>query len=482
MLAQNMRRRVSLFSLPVVVAIGVLVVTKFVAWHESDLVAELVDCVAHGNTREAIDAVHKLAAMPNPPIPPLVTAAAADEREIVQAGQLSINHLLRRWQIDIESKHREAAVASQLSELAHTLANKHHDFDKSDHAWLADTARKILAVADKFPSKQTPLVAAPCDAILTATADAGSLSPSVSNRLGLATKQMPPKISAITTTDDDGEGINDNGGRATVAFASQPARNDSDSCKDASNQHASENSSSAVSRTEAAESVLKFQDDAADTKLDSPATAPPEDTSKATNEATSGNASSSPTLRILPQMPADILPIERDVAKGVAANSRSARNPRLPPGASVPRGGSPSIADEVADEAFAKADSRELLRRWLETEKADIQPIERELIKRGFGRLTTQLVRRFLSDKPEERMRSMNDVLSRPGRGAGAWLLLLARDPDAEVRLFAVTLMATSSDSVLVEKAWQLAIRDRDPRIADLADRLRERREGTLRR
>ena len=46
----------------------------------------------------------------------------------------------------------------------------------------------------------------------------------------------------------------------------------------------------------------------------------------------------------------------------------------------------------------------------------------------------------------------------------------------------AVTVMATSDDKALVEKAWQVAIRDRDPRIADLASRLRERRAGALRR
>jgi hypothetical protein len=38
-----------------------------------------------------------------------------------------------------------------------------------------------------------------------------------------------------------------------------------------------------------------------------------------------------------------------------------------------------------------------------------------------------------------------------------------------------VTIMAASNDP-LIEKAWQVAIRDRDPRIAGLAERLRERR------
>ena len=64
------------------------------------------------------------------------------------------------------------------------------------------------------------------------------------------------------------------------------------------------------------------------------------------------------------------------------------------------------------------------------------------------------------------------------GHGYCCW----PSDPDADVRLFAVTLMATSNNASLMEKAWQVAIRDHDPRIADLAGRLRERREGPLRR
>ena len=73
---QSKRRRLSLLTLPVVVAIGFLVVAKLTAWQRSDLIADLADCISHGETRDAIEAVHKLATIPNPPIPVLVTAAA----------------------------------------------------------------------------------------------------------------------------------------------------------------------------------------------------------------------------------------------------------------------------------------------------------------------------------------------------------------------------------------------------------------------
>ena len=56
-----------------------------------------------------------------------------------------------------------------------------------------------------------------------------------------------------------------------------------------------------------------------------------------------------------------------------------------------------------------------------------------------------------------------------------------ADDEDVDVRLVAVTIMATSNDRQLIEKAWQVAIRDHDPRIAGLAERLRTRRDGARR-
>jgi hypothetical protein len=73
----------------------------------------------------------------------------------------------------------------------------------------------------------------------------------------------------------------------------------------------------------------------------------------------------------------------------------------------------------------------------------------------------------------------VDDLLGLPGNGAMAWLLLLSDDENAEVRLTVVSVMATSRDAELLERAWQVALHDRDPRIAGLADRLRDRRASS---
>jgi hypothetical protein len=171
-------------------------------------------------------------------------------------------------------------------------------------------------------------------------------------------------------------------------------------------------------------------------------------------------------FRILPAMPIDVLPNGAESSKRVTPDSRTASE-----------GGGVALGEPLAG-----VNSRELLRMWLAAENGDIQRIERELAKRGFGKLSKRLVRQYFLENTQDRLKLVDLVLAQPGGGSEAWLLLLASDSDPDVRLFAVTFMATSNDAALVEKAWQTAIRDRDPRIADLAGRLRGRRDGPLRR
>ena len=121
---------------------------------------------------------------------------------------------------------------------------------------------------------------------------------------------------------------------------------------------------------------------------------------------------------------------------------------------------------------WATIDSHALLERWLAAKGTTKKQVERELKRRGFGVLRSDVVRLALSDDSAARTQLVHDLLALPGVGAKAWLMFLADDRDVEVRLAAVTVMATSKDSQLLEKAWQVALHDRDPRIAGLVERL----------
>jgi hypothetical protein len=131
---------------------------------------------------------------------------------------------------------------------------------------------------------------------------------------------------------------------------------------------------------------------------------------------------------------------------------------------------------------MASSDAREILRKWNDTEGNGLTLREKDALKQlGFGRISAPLVQKLFSS-PQDRLQLVDEVLKERSINARPWLVMLAGDPDAEVRLAAVTVMATSTDAALVEQAWQSAIHDRDPRIAALATRLKERRAAIQRR
>jgi hypothetical protein len=171
---------------------------------------------------------------------------------------------------------------------------------------------------------------------------------------------------------------------------------------------------------------------------------------------------SHPLLRMMPAKPINAPAVE-EAAPGGAPSSPLPERP----------------AEQDADEPpLAGIGSRELLRRWLEADGSEIFPLEQELTARGFGRLSERFVSQLFSEDVEDRVALVDGVLTEPGVNARPWLVLLAEDANADVRLVAVTIMATSNDAALVEKAWQVSIRDRDPRVAGLAGRLREQRQS----
>ncbi len=149
--------------------------------------------------------------------------------------------------------------------------------------------------------------------------------------------------------------------------------------------------------------------------------------------------------------------------------------------APIPKTNASPVESTVAD-SWAELDSRALLERWLTANGTPQLQIAHELERRGFGSPRADLVRLALSDNTNGRVQLVHDLLDLQGVGTKAWLLLFAHDADAEVRFAAVTVMATSHDAALLEAAWQVVLHDRDPRIASLVDRLRERRGSARQR
>ncbi len=460
----NLKRRSSLYTLPIVVVIGFSTVAGLAAWQRSDVIAELVDQIAHGEKAEAAAAVRQLAAISNPPLEVLVDAASSDERATAEAAQVALNRLLSQWKQQLDDHQRTGRIAAQLTELAKYLATQRRAFTQADYPWLADTTHQVLTLANRCPAKKTPLVARHCDEILSAI-DASEVSGTVRN----APKPLQPadKNKPISSAADSPES---NQQRLEQEFSKFPAPfiNAQSGGADGANSSQSNGLQTLPSDDARARpngrplpnselQNAETADEHADT-----GNASGDGTQIPDRDASHRPAWSLPMLRMQPQSPATPL---------VANNA-----PRQPK----------PLSAEAINTAIPSESVRGLLERWLiafdNGNGADRPKLEALLAARGFKQLPEKLVRAYLTADDTSRAQLLDRVFAEPKIDSRPWLALLAEDENADVRLSAVTMMATSSDAGLVEKAWQVSIRDRDPRIADLASRIRERRDSTLRR
>ena len=106
---------------------------------------------------------------------------------------------------------------------------------------------------------------------------------------------------------------------------------------------------------------------------------------------------------------------------------------------------------------------------------------EAELAARGFGSVELELAWQLTDPQPSVRQGLLERLPTTPAVDTSRWLLWLCRDESADVRLAALSLLATTADPRLLRQVEQMAHGDSDPRIAKLAERLGPRVRGTNR-
>jgi hypothetical protein len=447
--APTKRRHVSYYlSLPPVIAFAFLLVAKLAALQRAEVVATLADQVAHQEAPEATAALRRLAAIPRPPVDILVAAATSADPQLADEAQLLISGLLRQCQRKVDAGKGIRGVSRQLTDLADALGESHQAFSHNDYAWLSGTVRKILRLANEIAPSHSPAVALQCDTVLATMAANEAQIARIVNR-DLADGQQPivtaaaaPRKSARTTSSSVA------GQSATSPPVDRPPLQ---RIRLAERTAPSPPSSAAESQVIAVPPTAMGE-------------ISPNSDAQESNHAL---AWTYPMLNIAPAMPIRAMP-----ARATQPTVRE----------SLPETQEQPAQDDAIMRPLADDDARDLLRRWLTAEGSDLYAIEEEVTYRRFGRLSGRLVEQLFSDDVEDRLRLVDDVLTAPGIDARPWLVLLADDDEADVRLLALTIMATSNDPTLLDKAWQVALHDRDPRIAGLAERLRERRDTAQRR
>ena len=128
-------------------------------------------------------------------------------------------------------------------------------------------------------------------------------------------------------------------------------------------------------------------------------------------------------------------------------------------------------------DALKSVDVLDLMRRLRADDGDQRAEARRELVRRGFSEVDLELARQLFSPDAETRKQLARAVPRLSSVDAAQWLMWLALDPQPEVRLAAVTTLATTGDPALLDRVEALARNDRDPQIQALAEQIAKQRE-----
>lgn len=124
------------------------------------------------------------------------------------------------------------------------------------------------------------------------------------------------------------------------------------------------------------------------------------------------------------------------------------------------------------------ADPLELMRQLRSQDSGAAETARQELQRRGFTEVHLELAKQMFDPDPEVRKQLARMLPELRSVNSTPWLVWLCRDRDADVRLLAVTMLATSNDPTVLAQVERLARLDEDPRIQDQAQRMARCREG----
>ena len=131
---------------------------------------------------------------------------------------------------------------------------------------------------------------------------------------------------------------------------------------------------------------------------------------------------------------------------------------------------------DAASLTLRTCETLDLMRQLGDSEQERAEELQAELRRRGLSAAEIDLARRLFDADPAVRKRLVADLPGMPDIDASAWLMQCCKDDDADVRLAAFSLLATSTNPLLLQKLKVLAQNDADARIQHVADQIHEER------
>jgi hypothetical protein len=170
-------------------------------------------------------------------------------------------------------------------------------------------------------------------------------------------------------------------------------------------------------------------------------------------------------------------PIHRAQSAEWAEPAVDPRNRPRSQAGTLPVSAEDSMPQSDLRDALKSVDVLDLMRRLRADDGERRSEARRELARRGYSEVDLELARQLFSPDAETRKQLARAVPRLSSVDAAQWLMWLAMDPQPEVRLAAVTTLATTGDPNLLDRVEALARNDRDPQIQALADQIAKQRD-----
>ena len=118
-------------------------------------------------------------------------------------------------------------------------------------------------------------------------------------------------------------------------------------------------------------------------------------------------------------------------------------------------------------------DATELMKSLQSAQPGVAQNAAAELARRGYSPQQIDLAKKLYDPNPAVRIELAQTAVKTPGVDGKPWLLSLSQDQDPNVRFAAAGIMATTTDPDLLRRVDELCRTDADPRMQQLAARLK---------
>lgn len=418
--------------------IGLLVAPTLSSWHSRHLAARLAQRIADTEDVAVKVPLRQLASLGETAIEPLIVAAASERAAVATIARQILDEKLAVWEIRVKSSETSTVI------FASALAAHINEFGPAGKQWAERIALAMIDDSDNLPARQTDVLLGHCSQILAAVPPRGPRLRTLTTRTEIAALPAMAKLSA---PEPKLEPLT----QASEASLEIMARLQPRVPTEIQNQL-----TQVVPRSrEAGGSASKPLDWSARSSVEFQTQSP--------------LALSAPSEKKLPKSKLTIAPKPPHSSKIGSSN--------IGPG-NIGSGNKgvvdiPTPQDMASRTAtLRRLSSEELLLRLPEANFYEAGVLRAVLVERGFDDAELAVRQQLASSNVADRLRIVEDLSQLPATTAQNVLRWLLEDESGEVRLRALTALATTNAADLAELARELAVRDEDPRVAKLASRL----------